>query len=478
MNGVIWWIRRDFRLSDNTALHAALATGKPIVPVFILNDQLLGNARLKGHRISFMYDALRALAEDLRQRGSRLIVAQGEAPAILSALCQQHGLAAVYFNRDYSPYSQKRDQAVKVALHAKGVEVYGYKDLILHEANEITTRNGKPYEVFTPFSKAWDALPKPQPWPDPPQHIAPPPAEIPSLPIPIAEGAPQPAVMAGEKHAHDRLAAFLAQGIAGYATGRDQMGENGTSIISPYLRWGMISPRQCYWAARQEAERAASKPVREGAFKWINELIWREFNYGLIQNFPHMLKKNFRAVYDALPWENNPDFFAAWCEGRTGYPIVDAAMHQLVQSGWMHNRARMITASFLCKDLLIDWRLGEAFFMQHLLDGDSAQNVGGWQWTAGTGTDAAPYFRVFNPYTQSEKFDPQGVYIKRWLPVLAKVPLKYLHAPHTMPTAIQQQAGVILGRDYPLPMVDHAEQRVLALAMYEKARGQAYEAKP
>jgi deoxyribodipyrimidine photo-lyase len=233
----------------------------------------------------------------------------------------------------------------------------------------------------------------------------------------------------------------------------------------------MLSPRTCYHAAQEAFDRAPNAAAREGCLSWIGELVWREFNYQVLTRYPHIVRANHKRVYDDIAWENDGELLARWQAGQTGYPVVDAAMRQLAHTGWMHNRARMITASFLCKDLLIDWREGEAHFMRGLLDGDVANNVGGWQWTAGTGTDAAPYFRIFNPTTQGEKFDPTGAYIRRWLPELAALPDKYIHAPHTMPRAEADKYGVKPGENYPLPIVDHAEQRKRALAMYGAASG-------
>ena len=242
---------------------------------------------------------------------------------------------------------------------------------------------------------------------------------------------------------------------------------DGTSRLSPYLRFGMISARQCAVAALEAMAAAPDEAARQGAETWLNELIWREFYMAILYHFPNVLQEAFRPELRAIPWSNDPAQFAAWCEGRTGYPVVDAAMRQLVETGWMHNRARMIVASFLVKDLLIDWRWGERFFMQHLIDGDPAANNGGWQWTAGVGTDAAPYFRVFNPTLQAAKFDPDGAYVRRWLPELARVPDKHIHAPWLMPLDVQRTAGCVIGQGYPAPIVEHGAARDRVLAAYK-----------
>ena len=259
----------------------------------------------------------------------------------------------------------------------------------------------------------------------------------------------------------DELAALMAEG---------QMDLAGTSQLSPYLRFGMLSARQAVVRALEVSEIAPDPEARQGATTWLNELIWREFYIAILYHFPQVRQRSFRPIYDSVPWDNDLEAFAAWCEGRTGFPVVDAAMRQLVQTGWMHNRARMIVSSFLVKDLLIDWRWGERFFMQHLIDGDPAANNGGWQWTAGTGTDAAPYFRIFNPILQGQRFDPDGVYIRRWVPELAVVPDKHIHTPWKMPEHVQRQAVCRIGQDYPRPMVDHKWARARTLAAYKQSR--------
>jgi deoxyribodipyrimidine photo-lyase len=299
------------------------------------------------------------------------------------------------------------------------------------------------------------------------------PLGLPSLPIPdqpvISSQVP---FKAGEVEGLRRLESFTAVGansIYRYEEGRNRPDMAGTSSLSPYIRFGMLSLRQAVIAAGQAIWRAPDNQSRQSAETWLNELIWREFYLSILYHFPHVRRRNFRPKFDAIEWDNDPQAFEAWCQGRTGYPIVDAAMRQLVRSGWMHNRTRMITASFLVKDLLIDWRWGERWFMQHLIDGDPASNNGGWQWAAGTGTDAAPYFRVFNPVLQSKKFDRYGGYIRRWLPELAGVPDQYIHEPWRMPDEIQKQANCCIGRDYPRPIVNHAAARKRALAAYKQA---------
>jgi deoxyribodipyrimidine photo-lyase len=447
----LWWIRRDLRLHDNTALNAALDAASEVIPVFILDDRLLNSPRVRGPRLAWMLEALRRFAADLDRYGARLIVRRGDPVKELAVLLTEAKADGVYFNRDYSPYAVRRDRQVAEALAAYTVK--SFKDLVIHESHETRTGTGGPYGVYTPYRKAWVALPKPE-------------SRIGALarlryetmlftlPLPTAESLgtalpPAPIAEPGEAAAIHALETFIAAKIGGYKTVRDLPGEPGTAILSPYLRWGMISPRACYWAAHQ------ANADRESITCWIGELIWREFNYQVLAENPQIVRRSYRPAYDRIVWESDPAMFESWTVGRTGFPIVDAAMRQLAATGWLHNRVRMIVASFLCKDLLIDWRRGEAYFMAKLLDGDVANNVGGWQWTAGSGTDAAPYFRIFNPVAQSQKFDPQGHYIRRWVPELRTVPVQHIHAP-----------GLYAPPDYPAPIVDHAVQRAKALRMY------------
>ncbi len=469
-------MRRDLRLTDNTALFNALHDAETILPVYVLDPTLLNAERNKGPRIAWMLDGLRILDRDLQALGGRLIVRSGKPEAELITLAAEVGAQAVYFNRDYSPYATARDKRVRDALQAARIAVYDFKDLVIHEAREVLTGAQQTFSVYSPYRKVWNTLPKPQiedVEPTAAQMIVP--AHIASLPIPDAaefgaEAAQQPIAEPGEHIAQTRLTAFMADPVYRYGAVRDMPGEPGTSVMSPYLRWGMISARQCFDAAQHALASAPNAAARESVERWIGELVWREFYYQVLDTNPHVARGAYRPMYDNLAWAGTADQVEAWKIGQTGYPIVDAAMRQMNCTGWMHNRCRMIVASFLCKDLLVDWRVGERYFMQRLLDGDLANNNGGWQWTAGTGTDAAPYFRVFNPTTQGKKFDPAGVYLKRWLPELRRVPDEFLHEPHTMPTAFQESTGCVIGRDYPAPMVDHSVQRDQALALYARVR--------
>jgi deoxyribodipyrimidine photo-lyase len=470
----IWWIRRDFRLTDNTALHNARQADNTIIPLYIIDPALIESARNHGPRIPFMLEGLHILAADIEKHGGRLIVRSGKPEKILPEFAQETKADSIHFNRDYSPYALRRDAAITETLEAMGVHVAGYKDLVIHEAEEVLSKGEKPFSVYSPFRKVWERLPKPEALPRVREFTTPHGIKSESIPKASdyhAEPAADPIVEPGEAAAQERLDHFLRGIVDDYKQDRNIPGIDGTARISPYLRWGMLSPRQAYWDARTALEKATSAAARESVTTWINELIWREFFYQVLARNPHVVKGAYRPEFDRIRWQAEPDALQAWQDGKTGYPIVDAGMRQMNQTGWMHNRLRMITASFLCKDLLINWQDGERYFMQRLLDGDLAQNNGGWQWTAGTGTDAAPYFRVFNPTTQGEKFDPDGDYIRAYVPELKDVPNEYIHEPHKMPETLQKEIGCIIGKDYPAPMVEHGKQRERVLELYASVKG-------
>ena len=465
MKTVIWWIRRDLRLADNQALAEALRQANTVIPVFILDPKLWSSEFVGPARLGFLLDGLRALDASLRERGSRLILRKGDPLEVIRALCQESLAEGIFAEEDYSPYARQRDEKIALSLPLNlvpGVTVF--------PPQILTKANGEPYTVFTPFSRLWRSLPvSSSPLPAP-EHLPIVP-ELLSLDIPAQPNHPTDSFFrAGETEAQRRLTYFTDSNITQYASTRNRMDLEGTSQLSPYLRLGMLSARQAVWAARQASEAAVKPEDRDSVETWLNELIWREFYSTILYYFPFVRGKAFKANLRQILWRNNPADFSAWKAGLTGYPVVDAAMRQLNATGWMHNRARMITASFLTKDLLIDWREGERFFMQQLLDGDPASNNGGWQWTAGTGTDAAPYFRVFNPILQGKKFDPEGDYVRKWVPELKNVPINYLHAPWEMPLEVQKQMGCIIGHDYPDPIVDHAMARKRVLLVY---RGQS-----
>lgn len=468
----IWWIRRDLRLSDNQALHAALEHSRTVLPVFVLDPALWNSGYTGDKRRAFLLGGLSALDADLRARGSRLIVRHGRPEEELARLRDETGATAVFAEADVSPYARRRDARVTahVPLHLVG-------GLTVRPPEAVRKADGGVYTVYTPYNRAWRDLPIPDA-----RELLPVPEAIPLPPdIDLArfhsETLPETPVLPsdvpflpGEPEAQRRLQSFITKGIYSYTAGRDFMAQAGTSQLSPYLRFGMLSARQAAVAAMQARYDAPSDATWHSAGVWLDELLWREFYMSILANFPNVRRESFRANLRHIAWDNDPDTFAAWQAGRTGYPVVDAGMRQLLASGWMHNRTRMIVASFLTKHLLIDWRWGEQHFMQHLIDGDPASNNGGWQWAASTGTDAAPYFRIFNPVLQGEKYDPQGDYVRRWVPELEGVPFAYLHKPWTMPADMQRKAGCIIGKDYPAPIVAHAWARQRALAVYKAAR--------
>ncbi|GAB4428880.1 MAG: deoxyribodipyrimidine photo-lyase [Anaerolineae bacterium] len=471
MPTTIWWVRRDLRLTDNQALSAARQAADQVIPLFILDPGLLNSDYLSQNRFAFLLAGLAELHDSLERRGSRLIVRRGDPLTVLQAIIRETGAEAIFAEADYSPYARTRD--ARIAEHLPLTLTPG---LTVFPPEAVSKADGSPYTVYTPFSRAWKSLPRPAPADllPPPAHLHTPAAlqgeDIPAAPA-LSPHVPFPP---GEAEAQRRLYQFVSaqnSPVFSYQPLRDRMDLNGTSRLSPYLRFGMISARQCAVTATEALQRAATPEAEKSAVTWLNELIWREFYVAILAHFPRVRRHNFQPKFDAFPWQNDAGHFQAWCEGRTGYPVVDAAMRQLTTTGWMHNRARMIVASFLVKHLLIDWRRGEKFFMQHLLDGDPAANNGGWQWTAGTGTDAAPYFRIFNPMLQSAKFDPNGDYIRHWLPQLANVPAEYIHAPWEMPLAAQRRAGCVIGQNYPAPIVDHKMARARALAAFEQIKG-------
>lgn len=463
----IWWVRRDLRLNDNQALTAALHYAEMVIPVFVVDPFLWASSKVGPARKAFLVEGLQRLDESLRVRASALIIRNGNPAEELQRLAQETGATAVFAEEDYSPYARHRDAEVHRLMN-----LFLSPGLTLHHPTKVVKSDKSPYTIFTPFSKAWKALIPPFVMaPDP--HRIPSPIGIPSEALPEIQELAYSNFPAGEAEAQRRLALFtrgVHPPIYEYHDLRDRVDLNATSSISPYLRFGMISARQTALTAIKLLQRAPSADARKGIEAWLNELIWREFYQAILFHFPHAHKGSFREELRHIPWSNDRSAFQAWCDGRTGYPIVDAAMRQMTQTGWMHNRARMITASFLTKDLLIDWRWGEKFFMQYLLDGDLAANNGGWQWTAGTGTDAAPYFRIFNPILQSKKFDPDGDYIRRWVPELKNVPPEYVHTPWDMPLALQNRTGCRIGEHYPAPIIDHAWARERTLEAYAQAQ--------
>jgi deoxyribodipyrimidine photo-lyase len=401
---------------DNPALHSALEAGS-VLPVFIL-DPAFDSASAR--RKNFLYEGLHALDRDLRARNSYLLTRSGRPLEVLRALLDETGADRIYAEEDFTPYARRRD--AEIVRHLPLQLIHGQT---VHHPEIVKKADGKPYTVYTPYSKAWKSLLGEI-------HPLPAPAAIPTLPGIRSEPLPpftvSPGFPAGETEALRRLTQFTNYKIGDYSENRNQLDLDGTSSLSPYIRFGMISLPQAVHATKQTLEVLKTSEV-SGVQTWLNELIWREFYIQILYHFPHVAKTSFNPALANIPWRNEASEFEAWRRGETGVPVVDAGLRQLKELGWMHNRARMIVASYLVKDLLIDWRWGEAWFMENLLDGDIAANNGGWQWTAGTGTDAAPYFRIFNPVLQSMKFDPNGDYIRKWVPELRGLDAKDIHAP-------------------------------------------------
>jgi deoxyribodipyrimidine photo-lyase len=466
----VWWLRRDLRLDDNPALQSAIRSSEEVIPLFILDPSLRDSGKNRGRRSAFLLASLRSLDEDLRVLGSRLIVREGEPHHVLTRILAETEARAIFAQADVSPYARKRDEAIR-----REMPLHLTEGLTIKPLQSVMKGDGYPYTVFTPYQRAWRSLPSPDAFeflPRPERINTP--VGIESLPIPLSP--PHELVLnfpAGEHEALRRLQDFTTgthAPIFRYGEDRDRPDLHGTSTLSPYLRFGLLSPRRAAARAAMTIGSAMNEEQRRSAESWMTELAWREFYIDILYHFPEVLRMSFRPAYREIAWSNNRDDFNAWRAGQTGYPIVDAAMRQLDKTGWMHNRARMIAASFLVKDLLIDWRMGERWFMQQLLDGDPAANNGGWQWTAGTGTDAAPYFRIFNPILQGKKFDPRGVYVREWVSELRAVPARFIHEPWKMPPDIQRESGCIIGRDFPSPIVDHAWARGRTMAAFQTAR--------
>jgi deoxyribodipyrimidine photo-lyase len=443
----IWWIRRDLRLEDNKTLHQALKN-PPILPVFILDPRLISSA--PDRRENFLYQSLQALQADLRDRDSDLIIRQGKPVEVLQQLVEETGADQIIAEEDFTPYARLRSVLVGGCLPLKLVQ----GQLGIHPVGALKA-NDEPYQVYTPFKKNWLALRTEVPLIPAPETISTIP-DIPSNDLPPGEVDSR--FPPGETAARERLAAFLAGPVDNYQQDRNRMDLEGTSKLSPYFHLGILGLRTGYHFALSALK---SGRAGKGMETWLSELIWREFYIHILFHFPEVRTQNFRSKYDGIQWRNSREEFEAWKAGLTGYPIVDAGMRELKETGWMHNRARMITASFLVKHLLIDWRWGESWFSECLLDGDLAANNGGWQWVAGTGTDAAPYFRIFNPILQSKKFDPKGSYIRRWVPELADLDSPAIH----FPTDKDARPD-----DYPEPIVDHKAARERALIAYQDAR--------
>jgi len=458
MKTAIAWFRRDLRLSDNPALVAAAEAAGSVIPVYIWSPEDDGEWAPGGAQRWWLHRSLAALMRALEERGSRLVIRRGPAREALARLVGETGAGGVFWNRLYDPALVKRDTLIKSDLAEAGVEARSFKAGTLFEPREIRTGQGGPYRVFTPFWRACQKLPEPAAPIGPPPGL-PAPAEWPrSLSVDDLGLMPtldwhkplEEAWTPGESGAHERLGAFAQHGLAGYATDRDRPDRAGASMLSPYLHNGELSPRQAWHAVAARRGEAPENDIES----WLRELGWREFAHHVLFHFPRTPTEPMHEKYAAFPWrEDHQAMLEAWRRGRTGIPIVDAGMRQLWLTGWMHNRVRMIVASLLVKNIRAPWQAGARWFWDTLVDADLASNTMGWQWSAGCGADAAPYFRIFNPVTQGEKFDPEGKYVKRWVPELGDVPAKFVHKPWERPPP-----------GYPEPIVDLRSSREEALA--------------
>ena len=452
MKTVIHWFRRDLRLTDNTALAAAAKAGEQVVPVYVVSEWKKAHQWTGAPRQTFLCGSLASLDGNLRSIGSQLVVRDGDAVAELVKLAREAQAEAIYTNRDPDPHGRATEDKLSAALSAEGRKLLSFKDAAVHEQDEVKTGEGGNFRVFTPYSKAWAKLEKPPVGPRLKKLLTPEGIKSAPLPSPAHWGLSDftGGIEPGEKAARARLQKFLAGPIHHYGATRDLMGEDGTSRLSQDLRHGLLSPREACERAKQTAEECDADG-RNSVWKYIAELVWREFYFQILWHYPEVLDHEFNPKYRGMEWDRDEVKYRAWCEGRTGFPVVDAAMRQLNETGYMHNRSRMIAAMFLTKDLHLDWRMGEKYFMQRLIDGEIASNNGGWQWSAGTGADAAPYFRIQNPWSQTKRYDAEGKYIKQWVPELRDVPAKDLLEPPA--------DGKPLAKGYPLPMVDHGTER-------------------
>jgi deoxyribodipyrimidine photo-lyase len=418
----VFWFRRDLRLEDNTALHQALTSGLPVLHLFIFDENILKELPKNDARVSFIYKTLSEINKKLNQKGSSLLCLKGDPEKVFEELTDRFEIARVYTNKDYEPYAIERDSTIKTELGKKGIQFHSYKDQVIFEESEIVKDDGKPYTVFTPYKNKWlkrfHSEPAKPITSTPFDNFFPSPFSFPKL------------SEIGFESSSIKVRDFDLSNLNTYSENRNLPAKDSTTYLSTHLRFGTISPRQVI------AELTKSDET------FLSELIWREFFMQILFHFPKVVNHNFKSKYDGIKWRNNEEEFEKWCAGKTGYPMVDAGMRQLNQTGFMHNRVRMITAGFLCKHLLIDWRWGEAYFAEKLLDYELSSNNGNWQWAAGTGCDAAPYFRIFNPIEQLKKFDKDLVYVKRWIPEFGS-------------------------SDYPQPMVEHKMARIRALETYQ-----------
>jgi len=476
--GSLVWFRQDLRLADNPALLAAVRHGGPVIPVFIWSPAEEGRWQPGAASRWWLHRSLAQLDVSLRQRGSRLTIRRGPTLEALHELLDHSGATAVYWNRRYEPTVIDRDSRVKAALHQDGLIAESSNSSLLFEPWTVRNQNGEPYRVFSAFWKACLGSPEPAPPEDAPSRIAIP-RHWPDT-LKLTELGLEPTIdwtdglgacwCPGEAGASEQLNRFVEEALSEYPTGRERPDRPGTSRLSPHLHFGEISVRQIWFAVRAQRRGSRIRQCAEAIRSYSSELGWREFAHHLLFHFPHTPEQPLRKEFAAFPWKRCPEQLRAWQRGRTGYPIVDAGMRELWHTGWMHNRVRMVVASFLVKDLLIPWQEGAAWFWDTLVDADLGNNTLGWQWTAGCGADAAPYFRIFNPVSQGEKFDPNGEYVRHWIPELDRLPTEWVHKPWEAPARVLADAGIELGTTYPQPIVDHRQARSRALEAFQRIK--------
>jgi len=471
---IIVWFTQDLRLADNACLHSAVSSGHPIIPVYILDDETPGTFAAGGASRWWLHRSLASLASSFETLGGELIIRRGETGAILSQLVEQTNAKAIYFSRGYAPWSGELEAKIAAACDSAGADCKRFSGFLLHEPEAIRTGSDGPYKVYTPFSRKClsrdiQRVPKPAP------------VKIKFYREKVAGGSlgdldlyrAKPDWAArfperwspGETGAQEKLTSFLEHGVAEYNQARDLPAVPGTSRLSPHLHFGEISPLQC-WTATRHAAATAHHSIDRGSHTFEKELLWREFSYHLLHHWPTLPTDPFKPEFSGFPWLNDTEQLQCWKKGLTGYPIVDAGMRELWATGWMHNRVRMIAASFLVKNLRVAWQRGEQWFRDTLVDADIGANSASWQWVAGCGADAAPYFRIFNPVLQGEKFDKQGTYVREWVPEMHAMPAKFVHKPWMAPAEVLVGAGVELGNTYPRPIVDLGQTRDAALAAY------------
>lgn len=458
MTVIVWYRGKDLRIADHSPLTEACALGGPVIPLFVLDPYFFAPSRAQElpHRMQFLLQSIASLQDNLRSRGSDLVLVAGRSVDLVPQLAEQWGADQVFAHRWVEPFGRERDARIQQAL---GDRFVLYEGETLRPPGTLRTGAGRPYAVFTQFARNFERntqvrrpLPAPKTLPPLPDHVAA--ASRPRVtPSELGIEENSGLLLGGERAARKRLKAFVEGPASSYSSGRDRMDLAGTSRLSADLKFGTLSVNLVYHAVRD------THGESEDGRSYINELLWREFAHSTLWDRPELLNTPFRPKFQDFPWRQDDTGWQAWTQGLTGYPLVDAAARQLLGEGFVHNRARMIAASFLTKHLLIDYRRGEAHYMKYLADGDWAQNNMGWQWSAGCGCDAQPYFRVFNPFTQGKKADPSGDYVRRWVPELSELPSKYIHAPWTAPASVLEGLGIVLGQDYPQRIVDHPEAR-------------------